>query len=368
MIKIDKKTISNALQVASSIVKKNSMIPILGYIEISYKDSFMRLRASDSETQMEYKFKCEGDDEFSFCVPAHLFIQTVLKMGTDDIEMTHKVRENNSQYVMLKSGKGKFNIETCDSKDYIWKDISKANEIEISAESFLNTIKRASTAVDEKEIRVQLQAVYVSCKDYKMEVSGISQHIISRNYIDLDSEMGIKLVPVRFSRIIGALQFKGVSKVFSTDDNFGIYVEGFTITTSLIDAPPVSLDSVWDKPEKSITVNRLELDSAIKRISSFSNEQNHSIKLIVGNESITVVGENNDRGHNAQEDVNISNDGVEEMEIGLNFNFINSALSNIDSDYIDLFISQPNKPVYVSPCGANNNYQYWLLMTMNLKN
>ena len=368
MIKIDKKTLSNALQVASSIVKKNSMIPILGYLEITYKDSVMRLRASDSETQMEYKFKCEGEDNFSFCIPAHLFIQTVLKMGTENIEMTHKVRENNSQYVMLKSGKGKFNIETCDSKDYIWKDVSKDNEIEISAESLLNTVKRASTAVDDKEIRVQLQAVYMSCKDNKMEVSGISQHIISRNYIDSDSEMDIKLVPVRFTRIIGSLQFKGVAKVFSTSDNIGVYVEGFTITTSLINAPPVTLDTVWDKPNKSIMVNRLELDSAIKRISSFSNEKSHSIKIIVSKEYLTVVGENDDRGHNAQEDVNISNDGVDEMEIGLNFNFINSALSNIDSDYIDIFILQPNKPIYISPCGANKDYQHWLLMTMNLKN
>lgn len=368
MITVNKDTLANSLALIGGIVKKNPHIPILEHINIRVKGNEFRFRLSDAETQVQYKFIIEEEGDMDFCVPAHLFISTISRSPSKDIGIELKVRENNSKYVNIKAGKGRFKIEAIDSSDYIFNEVEIGESMTLTGDKLFPAFKRAFVACDPKDMRKNINGCGLFSYENEFHVTGSKQSMMSRQVIESENGIEPLLLSDRFSAFMGGLKYDGRISVFRNDNWFGIKFENYTITTKISTDKPLEQKGFFQaqKPE-NITVNRLDFEGAIKRVSGFTGDVvDHSILLDINEDEMVISASNNNLGHSASEAVSITCDKVEPMKMGINFNNVLNCIQNLESEYISLYIQSPNLPFYVQGVGEESKTQNWLLTTVSI--
>ena len=374
MIKINKEEISGLLNVAGSIIKKNNLVPMAENIHLTCKGGNLRIRSTDIENQYESTLNVEGDDEFEFSLPSPEFIGTITKLNRDEFELSYHVRENNSSYCQIKCGRGKYKIEATQDP-FPFNELPETDAIELDFETLAKSFKKASTCPDLKDLRPQFTGVGILPYERGIKITGTRHNMLTKQMIECNGEITDCLVPLRFANIISGLQFKGMCKVYRDKQRLGINILGTKITTQFIDTNPIDQEKLFDhRPQNSITVNRMDTLGAIKRVGNFayndvkSKENISRIILEVKGEVINLIGDQTFKGNYAEEDVTIKNEGVDEMRIGVNALQLDNIFSNIESEYVQVFIQAPNSPLHFIPLGHESEVQNWINSTIVIKN
>lgn len=368
MITVNKSTLANSLTLVGGIVKKNQQIPVLSNIHITVKGNIFRFRLSDAETQVQYKFTIEEEGDMDFCVPAHLFISTISRAVGDNVQLELKERENGSKYINIKAGKGKFKIEVIDSTDYIFNEVEVEEQIKLSGDELFPAFSRAIVACDPKDMRPAVNGCGLFSYENELHVTGSRQSMMSRQIINCEEQIEPTLLSDKFSSFISKLKYEGRISIFRNDNWFGVRFENYVITTKISDNQPIEQKRFFavQKPQ-NITVNRLDLEGAMKRVSSFSGDLiDYSVVWELKGKELTIKADNSDFGHSASETLNMSVDGVEPMVMGVNYTNVLNCIQNLESEYISLYITAPNEHFYVQGVGAEKDKQNWLLTTVRI--
>jgi DNA polymerase III sliding clamp (beta) subunit (PCNA family) len=216
-------------------------------------------------------------------------------------------------------------------------------------------------------MRASMNGVGIISTENEIQITGSCPHTITKQVIASDNSMEDFLLSNAASVFISNLGFKGMVNVFNHNGWFGLSAEGFKVQTKLVDARPNELNQFWNAiPDKEITVNNLELQSAIKRVSSYATDEYSLIKISIENDKMDVIGDTKEMGHYAEEEVSITNSNVENIVIGVNANYILSALGCIDAEHVNMMISENNKPVYIQALGNEKDVQTWLVMPIKI--
>jgi DNA polymerase-3 subunit beta len=91
-----------------------------------------------------------------------------------------------------------------------------------------------------------------------------------------------------------------------------------------------------------MTIGRFELINSLKRISIYSNKVTNQVKFKIGDDQLEISAEDLDYSNEAKETLACEYDG-KQIEIGFNSRSFAEILSNLDSNIIDLELSEPNK-------------------------
>ena len=80
--------------------------------------------------------------------------------------------------------------------------------------------------------------------------------------------------------------------------------------------------------------------------------------------------ENSDYGVDAEEVISIENNGTKDIKFGINLRFLGSILSNINDEFVRIYVSAQNKPIYIKGCDNVDNNEYWgcMLIYFDVKN
>jgi len=112
-----------------------------------------------------------------------------------------------------------------------------------------------------------------------------------------------------------------------------------------------------------LTVDRLDLQSSIKRVSIFANKTTHQVRLKVGGSELNISAEDLDFANEAQERLTCSYAG-DDMEIGFNSRFLNEMLTNLDSENVNIEMSAPNRAGIITQVESDNAGEDILMLVM----
>jgi DNA polymerase-3 subunit beta len=123
-----------------------------------------------------------------------------------------------------------------------------------------------------------------------------------------------------------------------------------------------------DNPNK-LTIDRLDLYNAMRRVSVFSNQASNLIKLEMAGNQLTVSAQDIDFSISAYERLNCQYDG-DEMEMGFKATFFIEMLSNLPSSDVVLEMSDPSRAGILVPAEKENPDEdiVMLLMPMMVGN
>jgi DNA polymerase-3 subunit beta len=159
------------------------------------------------------------------------------------------------------------------------------------------------------------------------------------------------------------LETEGELKVMLGANHIRVEKEGIRLTSKLIDGRFPEYGRVIPKdPANVLTADRHLLRQALQRTAILSNEKYRGVRLELSQNSV-VMHANNPEQEEAVETLEVEYSGAA-MEIGFNVNYLLDALGAVESDGVEVRVTDGNSScLIVAPGDASTKY---VVMPMRL--
>jgi DNA polymerase-3 subunit beta len=140
-------------------------------------------------------------------------------------------------------------------------------------------------------------------------------------------------------------------------------LKGLVFTTKLIDGRfPDYKKVIPANQSKRVMLTKDTFRETLNRVAILSNEKYRGVRFTLGKGMMTITAHNPEQ-EEAQEELEIDYRG-EDMEIGFNVNYMSEAVSAIESQEIELGLSDPNSSCVLHTPG--NSRHLYVVMPMRL--
>jgi DNA polymerase-3 subunit beta len=113
--------------------------------------------------------------------------------------------------------------------------------------------------------------------------------------------------------------------------------------------------------DNKMVINRQEFLSSLKRIAIYANKTTHQVRLKITGSELQISAEDLDFANEANERLSCEHDGGD-IEIGFNARFLIEMLNNLQSDRVEMHLSQPNKAGLILPEEKDENEDVLMLV------
>jgi len=359
-------SLSSHLQVVSRVLASKNTIPILDCFLFELQGNSLKITAADSETRVITSVGVsEVEGEGVFAIPAKNLLDSLKELP--DQPITFDINDEDlNMFIYYENGK--YNFIGLNGDEYPQAKPLKdgAAKIEISADNLLTGISRTLFATAEDELRPVMNGILFDISETEITFVASDGHKLVRfkNYAAKGNEKAAFILPKKPANLLKAVlprETGGVTISFD-DNNAYITMENMVVISRLIEGRYPNYNAVipQDNPFV-ITIDRLLLLNALKRVVVFANPGSSLIKLQLSPNSIFISAQDIDYSTSADETVACVYDG-EEISIGFKGTFLIEILSNIPSTEVVLQLADPSRAGLMLP--AENEADEDLLMLL----
>jgi len=345
--------LSSHLQVLSRVIASKSTITILDCFLFELQENLLKITAADTETRMNSAVVVHDvEGEGIFAIPSKNLLDSLKELPEQPI--TFDINDETLEmFIYYNNGKYNFIGQNGDEYPHPKPLKDDATEIEISADNLLSGISRTLFATAEDELRPVMNGILFDISETEITFVASDGHKLVRfkNFSVKGNQKASFILPKKPANLLKTVLPKetGGIKICFDDNNAYITTEHISITSRLIEGRYPNYNGVIpkDNPFK-ITVDRLLLVNALKRVVVFSNPGNSLIKLQISENSIFITAQDIDYSTSAEETVACLYDG-EEISIGFKGTYLIEILNNIPSSEVALKLADPSRAGLMLP-------------------
>src|SRR6056297_18637 len=362
------------LQSISRVISAKNTLPILDNFLFQLQDNELKITASDLETTLITTISLENvNDEGSIAIPARILTDTLKEFP--DQPLTFDINPETFG-VVITTENGKYNVVGQNGEDFpqmpIIKDDQKTS-IQLSSELLLNGISKTLFATADDELRPVMNGIYIELfTDSMTFVASDAHKLVRYRRMDAKAEQESSFIlPKKPASLLKAILPKEENDVIIEfdDKNAFFTLSNYRLVSRLVEGNYPSYNSVipTNNPNK-LTIDRLELYNALKRVALFSNQASNLVKLELKNNQMNASAQDIDFSISANERLNSQYEG-DEMEIGFKSSFLIEILSNLTSTDVLAEFSDPSRAGIFFPAEKENEDEdvSMLLMPMMIK-
>jgi DNA polymerase-3 subunit beta len=247
-----------------------------------------------------------------------------------------------------------------------------ANVINISTQLLSENINRSLFATAQDELRPVMNGVYFDLTPDYLAVVASDGHKLVRNKIlsvHADQPASFILPKKPAGLLKNMLSKNGGDVVVRFDErNAEINFEDGVIICRLIEGRYPNYNSVIPQSNPNqITVDRMSLLSALRRVQPFSNDSSNLIRFHVENGTLQLDAEDYDFSKTATEKMMCDYNGTP-MSIGFKGSSFIDILNNFDCDQVNIQLADPSRAGLVLPSEQPENQDVLMLMMPMLIN
>ncbi|NOR87001.1 MAG: DNA polymerase III subunit beta [Bacteroidales bacterium] len=354
-----------SVQALSGVLNAKNTLPILDNFLFELKGNSLAITASDLETIMTVNLELEmAEDDGKVAVPARLLLEMLKAFPNVPITFT----VDSEFKIELAAGEGKYNLSGFNADEFPQQPAID-DPVGISMESgvMVNAINKTIFATGNDELRPVMAGVFCDFHNDDVTFVATDAHKLVR-YRRLNVTPGVQLSFILPKKPLNLLKNNLNSddvavKIEYTEKNAIFSFENFRLICKLVDGRYPNYEAVIPKENPNVlTVDRLAFLNVIRRVSIFANKSTHQIRLKISGQELLLSAEDLDYSNAAQERLSCSYSG-EDMDIGFNSRFLIEMLTNLESDEINLHMSQPNRAGLIIP-NSNNEDEDILMLIM----
>jgi len=359
-------SLSSHLQIVSRVIASKNAIPILDCFLFELQDNTLKITAADSETRMNTSIEVHDvEGEGVFAIPSKNLLDSLKELPEQPI--TFNIDETTLElFIYYENGKYNFIGQNGDEYPQPKPLKDNASQITIPAENLLSGISRTLFATAEDELRPVMNGILFDISEKNITFVASDGHKLVRytNASSKGNENASFILPKKPANLLKTIlpRETGPVTVAFDDNNTYITMEHIVIISRLIEGRYPNYNGVIpkDNPFK-ITVDRLLLLNALKRVTVCSNPGTSLIKLQLFPNSIFISAQDIDFSTSAEETVACIYEG-EEISIGFKGTFLIEILSNIPSAEVVLKLADQSRAGLMLP--AENERDEDLLMLL----
>ena len=364
--------LSSRLVALSRVINSKNSLPILGDFLFEVVDGRLNLTASDSEVMMKTSIDLtDNDGNGRFCVGNHDLLEAVKGISeqpiTFDVDQTANIAK-----IGYQNGMFSLPVESADEFPQPQQIGEGANVINIATATLAENINLSIFATAQDELRPVMNGIYFDLTpDYLAIVASDGHKLVRNKVLNVKSEQPAAFIlPKKPAALLkGVLGKQGGDVVIRFDErNAEINFEEGTIICRLIEGRYPNYNSVIPQSNpNTLTVDRLGLLAALRRVQPFSNDSSNLIRFHVENGTLQLDAEDYDFSKTATEKMSCDYNGMP-MSIGFKGSSFIEILGNFDCEQVVIQLADPSRAGLVLPLEQPENQDVLMLMMPMLIN
>ena len=364
--------LATRLSALARVINSKNSLPILGDFLFEIIDGRLHLTASDSEVMMKTTLElAETDSDGRFCVGNHDLLEAV--KGISEQPITFEVDQTaNLAKINYQNGCFSLPVENADEFPQPQQIGEEATVISIATPLLAENINRSLFATAQDELRPVMNGIYFDLTPDHLAVVASDGHKLVRNKIlTISSEQPAAFIlPKKPATLLkGVLGKQGGDAVIRFDErNAEINFEEGVIICRLIEGRYPNYNSVIPQSNpNTLTVDRMGLLSALRRVQPFSNDSSNLIRFHVENGTLQLDAEDYDFSKTATERMACDYNGMP-MSIGFKGSSFIEILSNFECEQVQIQLADPSRAGLVLPSEQPEGQDVLMLMMPMLLN
>ena len=354
-VRIERDELLAGLQRVQGVVEKRNTMPILSNILLEAKQDGVEIVATDLEIGMRGLYKATVLKTGGVTISARKLFEIIKELPSGEIELT--AGDNN--WTTIQAGKSQFKIVGLPSAEYpALPAIEREGLTPLSGDGFLELIRKTFFAAGDNDARYILNGLLVTLvvtdKKTALRLVGTDGHRLAVAEQEV-GKAGSKGGPQEIKAIIPKKAAQEMRRLLEEGGD-GEPLIGFTknlmifrksgllLTSRLMEGNYPNYQQVIPKESgMKISVNRVELESALRRVSVLSKDKTSAVKVSFASGKITLFSSSPDYGE-ATEELPARYEG-EPRNTGFNARYLLDVFNVMDGESISLQMETP-----LSPC------------------
>ena len=364
--------LSSKLNALSRVINSKNSLPILADFLFDVQDNMLYLTASDSENVMKTQIEVsECDNNGRFCISNHDLLEAVKGFSeqpiTFDIDQTSNIAK-----ISYQNGMFSLPVENADEFPQAQGISEGAQTIAISTALLAENVNRSLFATAQDELRPVMNGIYFDLTpDYLAVVASDGHKLVRNKVLSIQSEQPAAFIlPKKPASLLKNLLGKDGGDVIIRFDerNAKIKFDEGELICRLIEGRYPNYNSVIPQNNPNqLTVDRLGLLAALRRVQPFANDSSNLIRFHVEGGTLQLDAEDYDFSKTATERMSCDYNG-QPMSIGFKGSSFIEILNNFDCQEVILQLADPSRAGLVLPSEQPENQDVLMLMMPMLIN
>lgn len=351
------------LQHIAGVINANTVLPILEDFLFEIEKNKLTVVATDLETVMRIQLDIEARDSGKVCIPAKILMDSLKNLP--DQPLTFTIDKNFG--VEITSDNGKYKVMG-ENPDNFPKEPAAdgTTSFTLSASNLVTAINKTLFATSNDDLRPAMTGVFFELDKKGLQCVATDAHRLVRYKMkDVSCPKTDSFIVPRkpLNLLKAAIPFNEDELTVSYNTNHLFVQHGTTqMSCRLIDArfPDYKVVIPADNPYR-LTVNKSEFQSALRRVSIFSNKSTNQVALNISGSELQLAAQDVDFSFEGNERMKCQYNG-EDLVIAFNAKFLIEMLSAADSDDVNLELSTPTKAGLIKPTEQGDNEELLMLV------
>ena len=351
------------LQHIAGVINANTVLPILEDFLFEVEKNKLTVVATDLETVMRVQLDIEAKDTGKVCIPAKILIDSLKNIP--DQPLTFNIDKNFGVEITSDNGKYKVMGENPDNfpKEPAADDTTSFT---MTASALVTAINKTLFATSNDDLRPAMTGVFFELDKKGLQCVATDAHRLVR-YKRKDvscPKTDSFIVPRKPLNLLKAAIPANEDELTISYNSNHLFVKHGTTQMScrLIDArfPDYKVVIPSDNPYR-LTVNKADFQSALRRVSIFSNKSTNQVALNISGSELQLAAQDVDFSFEGTERMKCQYNG-EDLVIAFNAKFLIEMLYAADSDEVNLELSTPTKAGLIKPSEQDEEEELLMLV------
>lgn len=354
------------LQVLSGVLNSSNSLPILDDFLFEIEKGRLTITASDLETTIISSIDIESKEDGTIAIPAKLLLD-ILKSFPDH-PLTFGI-DHDTHGIEISSDYGKYKLTGHDGAEFPKTPVVEApSTLSLESEVLANAINKTLFATGNDDLRPVMSGVFLELSGDGVTFVATDAHkLVKYARMDAKADKSSSFImpkkPLNLMKNIFAVAEDQVQVDFN-ETNAQFTFGDTRMICRLIDGKYPNYEAVIPKENPNrLSVDRKSFLSSVKRVSIFSSKTTHQVRLKINGSEMNLSAEDLDFANEANERLTCQYEG-EAIEIGFNSHFLIEMLNNLESNEVNLELSQPNRAGILKPAESDNENEEVLMLVM----
>jgi DNA polymerase-3 subunit beta len=356
-------TLLKQLQHISGVINSNTVLPILEDFLFEVEKNKLTVVATDLETVMRIQLDIEAKDSGKVCIPARILMDSLKNIP--DQPLTFNIDKNYA--IEITSDNGKYKVMG-ENPDNFPKEpgADDTTSFTMTASALVTCINKTIFATSSDDLRPAMTGVFFELDKKGLQCVATDAHRLVR-YKRTDvkcPKTDTFIVPRKPLNLLkAAIPDTNDTITVSYNSNHLFVTHGTTqMSCRLIDArfPDYKVVIPAENPYQ-LTVNKGDFQSALRRVSIFSNKSTNQVALNISGSQLQLAAQDIDFSFEGNERMNCQYTG-EDLVIAFNARFLIEMLAATDSEDVTIELSTPTKAGIIKPVEKEENEELLMLV------
>ena len=350
------------LQQINGVIGSNNVLPILEDFLFQIEKNKLSVIATDLETVMKIHLDIEAKESGRVCIPAKILMDSLKNLPNQPL--TFDIDKNFG--IEITSDNGKYKIMG-ENPDNFPKEppADESSSFKMSSHKLLTAINKTILAVSNDDLRPAMTGVFFELDKKSLTAVSTDAHRLVRYKMkDVSCPKADSfIVPKKPLNLLKSALPDNEDEITVSYNNNHMFVnhDSVQLTCRLLDArfPDYKVVIPAENPYQ-MTIDRQDFQSALRRISIFSNKSTNLVTLTISGNELQLTAQDIDFSQEGNERMSCQYEG-EDITISFNARFIIEMLSSTTSEEVRLELSTPTKAGLIKPVEQDENEELLML-------